>query len=108
HRIATLPAITVTTQQVRDFRDELLVGDTGDVDARTPSPQTVKKVLAFLGRLYNWANDKQIIECRNPVSRVGYPVDHSADADEFDYLSAEEVAKLLVWSEQHQPHEYPL
>jgi hypothetical protein len=39
---------------------------------------------------------RQIIDCRNPVSRVGYPIDHRADADEFDYLSAEEVSKLLA------------
>ncbi|GAC1341966.1 MAG: hypothetical protein NVSMB23_14180 [Myxococcales bacterium] len=107
HRIAAMPAAMVTTQQLRDFRDELLVVDE-DETVRTPAPTTVKKVLAFLGRLYNWANDKQIIDCRNPVSRVGYPVDHRADADEFDYLSAEEVSKLLAWASQHQPEEFPL
>jgi integrase len=105
HRIGAAPAMELTTQQLRDFRDELLAGDESD---NAPSAETVKKVLAFLGRLYNWANDQQLIDCRNPVSKVGYPVDHSRVANDFDYLAAEEVARLLAWAQRHQPAEFPL
>jgi integrase len=107
HRIAAMPATMLITQQLRDFRDELLAPAAAE-NVRTPAPMTVKMVLAFLGRLYNWANDKQIIDCRNPVSRVGYPIDHRADAGEFEYLSADEVQKLLAWSEASQPEEFPI
>jgi integrase len=34
-------------------------------------------------------------------------VDHN-DADEFDYLSVDEVRKLLAWAEMHEPDEFPL
>ena len=30
------------------------------------------------------------------------------DADQFDYLSADEVSKLLAWTQKHQPDEFPL
>jgi len=77
HRIAALPALELTTQQLRDWRDELLAEPAGDdASARRPAPETVKRVLALLSRLYNWANDKGIINCRNPVSRVEKPVKH--------------------------------
>ncbi|MFL5293188.1 MAG: tyrosine-type recombinase/integrase, partial [Myxococcales bacterium] len=109
HRISAFPAVEITTQQLRDFRDETLNRASGrGGNARKVAPETVKKVLAFLGRLYGWANDKQYIDCKNPVSKVGYPVDHDGDANEFDFLAAGEVVLLLSWSEKHQATEFPL
>jgi len=106
HRIAALPAVEVTTQLLRDWRDELLAEPEGAEDARGPAPETVKRVLALLSRLYNWAADKGLVDCRNPVSKVEKPVNHQAD--DFDFLSQEEVANLLSWAAQRRPDEYPL
>jgi len=84
---------------------ELLAEDEEE-DVKHPAPETVKRVLALLSRLYNWANDKGFIDCRNPVTKVEKPVKHSSDG--FDYLSRDEVAQLLTWAEKHQPTEFPL
>ena len=106
HRIANLPANEVTTQQLRDWRDEVLAATDGEEADHGPAPETVKKALALLSRLYNWANDKGLLDCRNPVSKVEKPVNHLRD--DFDFLSADEVAGLLAWTEKHEPSEFPL
>jgi integrase len=105
HRIAACPAVDVTTQSLRDWRDELLAERDED-EPRGPAAETVKRCLALLSRLYVWANDRGLVDCPNPVSKVEKPVNHSADG--FDFLSQEEVAALLAWAGKHQPTELPL
>jgi integrase len=102
HRIASLPAVEVTKQRVEDLRDEALAPKEGK---RAPAAATIKFALALLSRVYNWANDRGLIDCKNPVSKVAKPVKHSTD--DFDYLSADEVARLLAWAERNQPNEFP-
>src|SRR5207237_4901534 len=58
HRIASLPALELSTQQLRDWRDELLAEPENKEARHGPAAETVKRVLALLSRLYNWANDK--------------------------------------------------
>lgn len=57
-------------------------------------PQTVKHWLMCLSRLYNWAIQKDILTCVNPVSRVDKPSMAGRDQD-FDFLSQQEVERLL-------------
>lgn len=98
--VGTVPAAQLTTAQLERLRDKLR--EEGKL-----APQSVRHVLAFTSRMYVWAADKGILDCRNPTSRVEKPR-LERDEDDFDFLSADEVANLLAWATQHQSTEFPM
>ncbi len=98
--VGTVPAAQLTTAQLEHLRDKLR--EEGKL-----APQSVRHVLAFTSRMYVWAADKGILDCRNPTSRVEKPR-LERDEDDFDFLSADEVANLLTWAARHQPTEFPM
>ena len=57
-------------------------------------PQTVKHWLMCISRIYNWARQRELIECPNPVAFVDKPSLAGRDQD-FDFLSKDEVERLL-------------
>jgi integrase len=89
----------VNRTDLRRLRDEML--------ADGLSNATVKITLAYLSRMFNWAREERIIDCPNPVALVEKP-SVAGQADNFDYLSADEVGKLVAWAAVHQPTEHPL
>jgi integrase len=89
----------VGRSDLRRFRDELLEDGL--------SNSTVKIALANLSRMFNWAREEGIIDCANPVALVEKP-SVAGQADDFDFLSADEVHALLAWASVNQPTEYPL
>jgi integrase len=86
--------------ELRRLRDQML-------DEDGLSKATVKITLAYLSRMYNWAREEGIIDCANPLALVEKP-SVGQQADDFEFLSAAEVSKLLAWAETNQPSEFPL
>jgi integrase len=70
------------------------------------SKATVKLVLAYTSRMWNWARAEGLIDVQNPVAFVDKPslVGQSMD---FNFLSLEEADRLLSWSREKQPTEHP-
>ena len=89
----------VNREDLRRLRDEMLADELSNA--------TVKITLAYLSRMFNWAREEGIIDCPNPVALVEKP-SVAGQADNFDFLSAEEVCKLLAWSLTNQQTEHPL
>lgn len=102
HLVPTLGskrAAEVTRNDVSHLRDQKL--------AAGLSKATVKAVLAYTSRLYNWARIEGIIDAPNPVAAVEKPSLAGQELD-YRYLSADEVDNLLAWTRENQPTEYPL
>lgn len=98
--LGAIPAAQLTTAQLERLRDKLR-------EEEKLAPQSVRHVLAYISRLYSWSIDKGILECANPTAKVERPR-LERDDDDFNYLSADEVASLLTWAALHQPTEFPL
>src|SRR2546425_2704357 len=97
--VGAVPAMALTAAQLERFRDERRAAGLG--------PQSVRHVLAFTSRMYNWGAARGIIDCSNPSEAVDKP-QLGRDDDDFDYLSRDEVESLLNWAKEHQPSECPL
>jgi integrase len=69
--------------------------------------QTVKLALAHASTMYNWARRRGLITCNNPLADVDKPSLAGRDSD-FAYYEWPEVQRLLAWSVEHQPSEFPL
>lgn len=85
--------------QLARLRDEKL--------AAGLSKATVKLILAYSSRMWNWARTEGMIEVQNPVALVDKP-SVAGQAMDFNFLSAEEADRLLAWSRESQPKEYPV
>ena len=71
------------------------------------SKATVKLILAYTSRLYNWARVEGLIDVANPVSAVDKPSTAGQEMD-FNFLAADEIDRLLTWARENQPDEYPI
>jgi integrase len=91
-------ASELTRVRLGRWRDELLAGGL--------SKHSVKHLLAYTSRMFNWARAEGLVTCANPVALVDKP--SLADREGFDYLSRDEIERLLAWSEEHQPGEHAL
>lgn len=70
------------------------------------SKATVKLILAYTSRMWNWARTEGLIEVQNPVALVEKP-SVAGQAMDFNFLSADEADRLLSWAREKQPKEYP-
>jgi len=70
------------------------------------SKATVKLVLAYTSRMWNWARAEGLIDVSNPVSLVDKP-SVAGQAMDFNFLSMDEADRLLSWAREKQPKEYP-
>ena len=70
------------------------------------SKSTVKLILAYTSRMWNWARTEGLIDVQNPVALVDKP-SLAGQAMDFNFLSAEEADRLLAWSRENQAKEYP-
>jgi integrase len=70
------------------------------------SKATVKLILAYSSRMWNWARTEGLIDVQNPVALVDKP-SLAGQAMDFNFLSADEADRLLAWSRENQPTEYP-
>ena len=71
------------------------------------SKATVKLMLAYSSRMWNWARTEGLIDVPNPVALVDKP-SVAGQAMDFNFLSLDEADRLLAWSREHQPTEYPV
>jgi integrase len=71
------------------------------------SAQTAKLTLAHASKMYVWARKEGLVDCENPLVHVDKPSLAGRDSD-FNFLTRDEVAKLLRWSSTNQPNEHPL
>ncbi len=55
--------------------------------------------MARLSKLYEWAMRKGYVSCSNPVKGADYPEAKQT----LDYLSRDEVIKLLTYAEEKAP-----
>lgn len=90
--------VDVGRPHLNSLRDEKL--------AEGLSKATVKLLLAYTSRMWNWARTEGFIDVPNPVALVDKP-SVAGQAMDFNFLSAEEADRLLEWSREHQPKEYP-
>lgn len=72
--------------EVERTRDKLLAADY--------AARSVVLAMATLSKMYNWGRKVGAIDCANPVKGCERP----AALPSIDYLSREEIAKLLAWS----------
>ncbi len=80
---------------LREGKVRRRAGKGGSTDAAEGlKPQTVKHWLMCISRIYNWARQRDLIDCPNPVGRVDKPSLAGRDQD-FDFLSKDEVERLL-------------
>jgi len=70
------------------------------------SKATVKLVLAYTSRMWNWARAEGLIDGLNPVALVDKP-SVAGQAMDFNVLSMDEADCLLSWAREKQPKEYP-
>ncbi|MGO9291333.1 MAG: tyrosine-type recombinase/integrase [Polyangia bacterium] len=71
------------------------------------SKATVKLVLAYSSRMWNWARTEGLIDGPNPVTLVDKP-SVAGQAMDFNFLSLDEADRLLSWARENQPTEYPV
>jgi integrase len=84
-------AASVTGEDVGRLKDDQL--------AAGLTAGSVAQTLAALSRLFTWAADRGLIDCRNPVAEVG----RLRSAESIDFLDGTEVAQLLAYAEDHAP-----
>lgn len=70
------------------------------------SKATVKLILAYTSRMWNWARTEGLIDVQNPVALVEKP-SVAGQAMDFNFLAADEADHLLAWARENQPTEYP-
>jgi integrase len=70
------------------------------------SKATVKLILAYTSRMWNWARTEGLIDVQNPVTLVEKP-SVAGQAMDFNFLAADEADHLLAWARENQPTEYP-
>jgi len=70
------------------------------------SKATVKLVLAYSSRMWNWARSEGLITVENPVALVDKP-SVAGQAMDFNFLALDEADHLLSWSRGNQSTEYP-
>jgi integrase len=68
---------------------------------------TVKLVLAYSSRMWNWARAEGLITVANPVALVDKP-SVAGQAMDFNFLALDEADRLLSWARGNQPTEYPV
>jgi integrase len=68
---------------------------------------TVKLVLAYSSRMWNWARAEGLITVGNPVALVDQP-SVAGQAMDFNFLALDEADRLLSWARGNQPTEYPV
>jgi integrase len=94
-RIGDRKVVSLTGAVMERLRDELLT---------ELEPASVKQTLATLSKAFNWGRRQGLIGCDNPVKGVERPkVGHS-----IDYLSKEEVQRLLAHTAEAAPDLHPL
>jgi integrase len=70
------------------------------------SKATVKLILAYSSRMWNWARTEGLIDVQNPVALVDKP-SVAGQAMDFNFLAMDEADRLLSWARENQPTEYP-
>jgi integrase len=70
------------------------------------SKATVKLILAYTSRMWNWARTEGLIDVQNPVALVDKP-SLAGQAMDFNFLAMDEADRLLSWARENQPTEYP-
>ncbi len=101
HKVRILPAVgSQAAASVRMSTVERL----RDAELTKRSRASAVQTLAALSKLYVWGNKVGLISCPNPVQGCERPRSTSS----IDYLSREEVGKLLAYSEDHAPDIYPM
>jgi integrase len=93
------PVVDVGRIQIARLRDDKL--------AAGLSKATVKLILAYSSRMWNWARTEGLIEAQNPVALVEKP-SLAGQAMDFNFLAVDEADRLLVWSREKQATEYPV
>lgn len=71
------------------------------------SKATVKLILAYASRMWNWARTEGLITVANPIALVDKP-SVAGQAMDFNFLALDEADRLLAWSREHQATEYPV
>jgi integrase len=94
--LGTLPFASLKSGQVEAFRDRKL--------ADGYKPATVNSMLKAVSVLYIWARKQSIYEGLNPTSGLR----KTPPVGLVDYLSSDEVTKLLVHTREHASDVYPM
>jgi integrase len=94
-RIGTRTLASLDVNDMEALRDELL---------KELEPASVTLTLAVISKMVNWGLKKKLIDCTNPMKGCVRP----AAASSLDYLSKEEVAKLLAHVEGKAPDMHPI
>lgn len=90
-------AASLTSLDVERLRDALLAPVAGVRDGY--APKSVSWTMARLSKVYVWGRKVGAIDCASPVVGVEHPKGESS----LDFLSREEVSKLLAYVEEHRP-----
>ena len=94
--LAMIPIASLTPGQIEALRDRKL--------AKGYKPATVNSMLKAISVMFIWARKQGLYDGANPTSGLR----KTPPAGLVDYLSADEVAKLLRYSQQHAPDVYPM
>jgi integrase len=94
--LGDLPAASVRTLDVERLRDRQLAGGL--------TPGSVAQTLAALSKLYSWANKVGLLDCGNPVAGC----ERTKSAQALDFLTREEITRLLAHVEEHAPDLLPI
>lgn len=95
-KIGQRAAASLTVADVERFRDELLAGGLG--------PASTTRHLAVLSKMFAWGRKAGVLAVDSPTRGCVRPT----ETPSLDYLSREEVAKLLEHAEQAAPIAYPM
>jgi len=94
--LGMLPIAAIKPGQIEAFRDRKL--------AEGYKPATVNSMLKAISVLYVWARKQSIHEGQNPTSGLR----KTPPAGLMDYLSSDEVARLLEYAQRHAPELHPM
>jgi len=94
--LAPLPIASLTPGQIEALRDRKL--------AQGYKPATVNSMLKAISVLYVWARKQGLFDGANPTGGLR----KTPPAGLVDYLSSDEVAKLLRHTREHAPDVYPM
>lgn len=89
-------AASITSLDVERLRDALLAPVAGVRDGY--APKSVSWTMARLSKVYVWGRKVGLVDCGSPVAGVEHPKAEGS----LDFLSREEVAKLLAYVEEHR------
>lgn len=94
--LGILPIASLKPGQVEAFRDRKL--------AQGYKPATVNSMLKAVSVLYIWARKQGLHDGMNPTSGLR----KTPPTGLVDYLSSDEVSKLLAYTQEHAPAVYPM